>query len=52
MVDKATGAISVSTTSTNWDDTTNYLRVYKVTTGTSTVTGYEDHRVGPNGIFG
>lgn len=52
VVAKATGAVSVSATSTNWDDTTNYLRVYKVTTGTSTVSGYEDHRVGPNGIFG
>lgn len=52
VVAKATGAITVSSTSTNWDDTTNYLHVYKVTTGASSVSGYEDHRVGPNGIFG
>lgn len=52
VVAKASGAITVSTTSTNWDNTTDYKRVYKVTTGASAVSGYEDHRVGLNGIFG
>jgi hypothetical protein len=47
----ATGVISVSTTATNWNDTDNYARVYKITTGTSTVSGTpEDHRLAAGGI--
>src|SRR4051812_19366237 len=46
----ATGVISVSTASTNWNDTTNYVRVYKLTTSGSAVTATEDHRAGPGGI--
>jgi hypothetical protein len=48
----ADGAISVATTSTNWDNTTDYARVYKITTGASSVSAIEDHRAGPNGVFG
>lgn len=48
----ATGVISVSTASTNWDNATDYVRVYKITTGTSTVSSVEDHRVGPRGVHG
>jgi hypothetical protein len=48
----ATGAISVSTASTNWDNDTDYVRVYKITTGTSTVSSVEDHRAGPGGVHG
>lgn len=52
VVANATGALSVSTGTTNWADTTNYRRVYKLTTGTSGVTAVEDHRAGPYGLWG
>lgn len=39
-----TGAVTTATTSTNWNDQGTYLRLYKITTGVSSVTGYEDHR--------
>lgn len=41
---QADGAVSVSDTITDWDDAANFLRLYKITTGVSAVTGYEDHR--------
>jgi hypothetical protein len=41
---KSSGAVSVSTATTNWNDTTNYWRVYSVVTGTATVTSYTDYR--------
>jgi len=47
----ATGVISTSTATTNWNDTTNYRKVYKITTGTTTVTTVEDWRVGGSGVF-
>ena len=50
VASRSTGAVSFATTTTNWNDNTNYGRCYKLTTGASTVTGYEDHRFGPNGI--
>ena len=51
VVRTATGAISVSTTATNWDDTANYARVYELTTDSGVVTVVEDHRAGPYGIL-
>lgn len=48
----ATGVTSAATTATNWNDSTNYARVYKLTTDVSTVTAEEDHRGGPGGIAG
>lgn len=44
------GAISVTTTSTNWDDTGQYRRVYKITLVSGAITVFEDHRGGPAGI--
>lgn len=52
VVARATGVISSSATSTNWDNTDDYARVYKLTTGASTVTAEEDHRTGEGGIIG
>lgn len=52
VVQRSDGAISVSTSSTNWDNTQAYARVYKLTTAGSVVTATEDHRAGPGGIFG
>lgn len=40
----ATGAVSSSTTTTNWNDTSNYYRLYSAVTGSSTVTSYTDVR--------
>lgn len=51
VVLRSTGAISVAAAVTNWDDTTNYARVYKLTTAGGVVTAVEDHRAGPRGIF-
>lgn len=38
------GAVTVSTATTNWNNTTDYIRLYKVVTNGSGPTGYEDHR--------
>jgi hypothetical protein len=48
---RTTGAITASTATTNWTDTATYGRLYKVVTGASTVTSYEDHRAGPGGLY-
>ncbi len=48
----ATGVTTCSTSSTNWNDSTNYARVYKLTTNGSAVTAEEDHRAGAGGIGG
>jgi len=47
---RTTGAVSASAATTNWDDIGTYARLYKVFTGVSTVSSYEDHRAGPNGL--
>jgi hypothetical protein len=52
VVLRSTGVISVSTTNTNWNDTTLYARVYQVTTNSTQITSWQDHRVGPNGVMG
>lgn len=46
VANRSTGAVSVSTSSTNWDDTSAYGRIYKLTTSSTAVTATEDHRVG------
>lgn len=48
----ASGVASVASTSTNWDNTTDYVRVYKITTAGGVVTAVEDHRAGPGGVHG
>lgn len=52
VVARATGVISVGTSSTNWDNTTDYARVYKLTTAGGVVTAIEDHRAGDGGVIG
>lgn len=52
VVQRSNGDPSVSTTSANWDNVLAYARVYKVTMAGGVVTAVEDHRAGPNGIFG
>jgi len=44
VANRATGAVSVSTATTNWNDTPNYMRLYQIVAGASTVTSYVDHR--------
>lgn len=41
---KATGVVSFSTTTTNWDNQTDYWRLYSVVTGASTATSHTDSR--------
>jgi hypothetical protein len=41
---RSNGAVSISTATTNWNDATNYARLYKLVAGGSTITSYEDHR--------
>lgn len=54
VVDRSTGVISVSTSSTNWNDTDDYGRVYLIDAGATTVdlADVEDHRAGPGGVHG
>ena len=49
---QADGAVSVSDTTTDWDDAANFLRLYKITAGASAVTAYEDHRQAIGGAGG
>jgi hypothetical protein len=51
VVARATGVISTSTNDTNWDNTADYARVYLLVTGASTVTSFEDHRMGEGGVL-
>lgn len=52
VVQRSNGDPSVSTTSANWDNVLSYARVYKITMAGGVMTAVEDHRAGPNGIFG
>lgn len=49
VVEIATGAHTCSASNTNWNDTLNYVRAYKVTTLSGVVSATEDHR---DGLFG
>lgn len=53
VADRLTGAILLMDGSPDmWADTTNYSRLYAITTGASSVTSYADHRAGPGGVSG
>lgn len=52
VVERATGAVTFSSSDTNWNDDTLYARAYKLTVGASTITAYEDHRAGEGGTLG
>jgi hypothetical protein len=49
---RSSGAISASTSITNWNTPSLYVRLYLVVTGASTVTSYEDHRQAIGGSVG
>lgn len=44
VANRSTGAVSAATTTTNWNDTTNYYRLYLIVTGTSSITSATDYR--------
>lgn len=44
VASRSTGAISVSTGLTNWNDTTNYFRCYLIVTGAASITTATDYR--------
>jgi hypothetical protein len=52
---RAAGVVSTSTTTTNWNDTITYVRLYSVVTGASSITSYTDFRQGyavqPQGLL-
>lgn len=52
VVQRSDGAISTSTSSTNWNDTSAYARVYQITASGGVVTAVQDHRGGENGVHG
>jgi hypothetical protein len=49
---RSSGAVSVSTSATNWNDTGTYARLYQLTTAGNVVTATQDHRAGAGGAFG
>jgi hypothetical protein len=52
VVNRTTGVATASTSATNWTNTADYARVYKLTTSSTSVTAEEDHRAGPHGVHG
>jgi hypothetical protein len=50
VVQRSNGAISVSTSDTNWNNTSAYARVYKLYTDADSVTDIYDFRAGPGGV--
>lgn len=52
VVERATGAISVSIADSHWGDIVHFARVYKLTVGAATVTDIEDWRAGSGGVHG
>lgn len=44
VANKSTGAVSSATTTTNWNDATNYYRLYLIVTGASSITTATDYR--------
>jgi hypothetical protein len=49
---KSDGVVSVSTATTNWNNSTDYWRLYSVVAGVSAVTSYTDERLSAEGLFG
>lgn len=52
VANRSTGAVSVSTATTNWNDATNYYRLYLIVTGASTLTTATDYREFTGGSAG
>lgn len=52
VMKKSDGVVSVATTTTNWDNGTDYWRLYSVVTSGTTWTSYIDERTSSLGLFG
>lgn len=52
VMKKSDGVVSTSTATTNWNDSTDYWRLYSVVTSSTTVTDYNDERFSAEGLFG
>jgi hypothetical protein len=52
VVARASGVISVSTGTTNWNNLTDYARVFHITTAGGVPTVIRDYRGGPGGVHG
>lgn len=52
VVTRSSGVLSVSTNTTNWNDTDDYARVYHITTLSGVRQTVRDYRAGPNGVHG
>lgn len=51
VVERSTGTPSVSTSNTNWNNTSSYARVFQITTSSGLVVTADDHRARTAGIF-
>lgn len=52
VVERSTGAVTVSTATTNWNNLTVYARVLHLTTLSGVVSAIRDYRGGPGGVHG
>ncbi len=52
VMKKSDCTVSAATSTTNWNDSTNYWRLYSVVTGTTAVTSYNEERFSSTGLFG
>jgi hypothetical protein len=46
VANATSGAVTSSTATTNWNNQVGFIRLYLVVTGASSITSYEDHRIG------
>jgi hypothetical protein len=49
VFNRSTLAVTIATSTTNWNNLATYGRLYKLTAGASSITSYEDHRAGAGG---
>ncbi len=52
VVARSTGVLSVATTNTNWNNSTDYARVARIVLASGARTDDEDFRAGPGGVHG
>lgn len=52
VVARATGVTTVATNTTNWNNQTDYARVFHITTASGAITTIRDYRGGPGGVHG
>lgn len=52
VVERSTGTLTSSTSTTNWNNLAQYARVYQVVTASGLVSTKQDHRAGFGGVHG